>query len=117
MSRNKWIILGIFIIGLPTLLGLNYYSLANLQFSSRYIGEFDLVTLSSDVQMDVCNPGVTSVDIDKIIFDVNYKGTKFATLMLKGGTINPSQYSTLHGNLALNPKLRTGFVLQGIVNG
>ncbi len=89
----------------------NSYALGNLQFRVRDISDFDYASLSSKVQMDVCNPSAFPAGFDKFNAVIHYRGGDFANMSVNGGTVMPYQPARFDGRLELNAQTVSGLIV------
>jgi uncharacterized OB-fold protein len=89
----------------------NSYALDRLQFRVKDISDFDYVSLSSKVQMDICNPSAFPAGFDKFNAVIHYRGDDFATMSVNGGTVMPYQPARFDGKLILDAQTVSGLIV------
>lgn len=89
----------------------NSYALNNLQFRISDVSEFDYASLSSKVQMDVCNPSAFPASFDRFNAVIHYKGGDFASMSIDGGNVMPYQPARFDGKLGLEAQTVSGLIV------
>lgn len=89
----------------------NSYALDSLQFRIRDISDFDYASLSSKVQMDVCNPSAFPAGFDKFNAVIHYRGGDFASMSVNGGAVMPYQPARFDGKLMLDAQTVSGLIV------
>jgi hypothetical protein len=89
----------------------NNYALGSLQFHIRNISNFEYASLSSKMQMDVCNPSMFPTGFDKFNAVIHYKGGNFASMSVTGGTVMPYQPARFDGTIKLDGQTVSGLIL------
>jgi hypothetical protein len=89
----------------------NNYALNNLQLRVRNVSDFDFASLSSKVQLDVCNPSAIPAGFDKFNAVVRYRGNDFASMSVNGGTVMPYQAARYDGKLMMDAQTVSGMIV------
>ena len=97
--------------------GLNLYSISNLQFrghnfNSIDFSKFDLADASMDFQLEACNPTFFPASFKNLKVDIAYKSTSFGTLTVWGKTVPPNSASVVDGRLKVNAVAMAGLFLE-----
>jgi len=87
------------------------YSLNGLQFHVNKVSVFDYASLSSAVQINVCNPSVFPTSFDKYNIVIHYRGKDFASMSVNGGMLMPRQTVQFDGKLKLDSQLVSGLIV------
>ena len=82
----------------------NLYALSSLQFRphGEISDDIDLFDLSTDVQMEACNPTFMPASFDKLDVDVMYRTTKLATFVMWGEPVPPKTSAVIDGRINLD---------------
>ncbi|HKU50453.1 MAG TPA: hypothetical protein VJP79_10915, partial [Nitrososphaera sp.] len=89
----------------------NSYALDNMQFKVNDVSEFNFASLTSDVNLEACNPTVFPASFDRFSAVVHYKQGEFARMNVNGGMLMPYQAAPFNGELKLSAQTVSGLVI------
>ena len=89
----------------------NSYALDNMQYRAKNVSEFDFTSLTSQVELEACNPTAFPSSFDKFSAVVNYRGGEFARINVDGGQVMPYSASSFEGELKLSAMTVSGLVI------
>jgi hypothetical protein len=89
----------------------NNYALENMQFKVKRVSGFDYGSLTSQVELEACNPTAFPAGFDRFDAIVYYRGGEFARIAVKGGSVMPYQSAPYDGNLKLSAQTVSGIVI------
>ena len=89
----------------------NNYALENMQFKVKSVSGFDFGSLTSQVELEACNPTAFPAGFDRFDAIVYYRGGEFARITVKGGSVMPYQASLYDGSLKLSAQTVNGIVI------
>lgn len=84
---------------------LNLVNMGNLQFRWADKGGFNLFSLISGGQVEVCNPSILPITFNSYEISSIYDGDSLGTVYLKGGQVIPKSSAVLQGNFAGDKKI------------
>ncbi|MGI0064866.1 MAG: hypothetical protein ACREAJ_00365 [Nitrosopumilaceae archaeon] len=117
MTRTKLLVIIIVAVplGIFTLIGLDFFALNSLQFYlNPYNAKVDVLDLSMDVSVSICNPTFMPTSFNKFITHVYYKSTKLGEFTLWGSDIPSYRSKDLTGRFKFDESAMLKFFLSSL---
>jgi len=84
------------------------YAVSNMQFRIIEVSDFDFKSLSSNVQLEACNPTAFPAGFEEFSAIVYYGDAEFARLAVDGGPLMPNEASSFDGKFQLSAERLSG---------